>query len=285
MTLQEYYGLPQGTKITFNTNNYYDSMPDDVELPESMSYGFADKNRRTVGYFNTSNVTNMSYLLNYCESLKDINGMADWDVSNVTNMSNLFTRTANVDLTPLKDWDVSKVTTLSNLFEYSKITTLKGLENWNLSSLTSISGLLYQSSVVDASAISNWDTSRITSFYNLTYSATSLKTLGRLDMTSFNQTSATNFPIYAYTELKSLTDVGGFYNLKMSWTGTYGLAKCPNLTYESCINIINGLYDFTANGKTPTSSQGKLQVHKNFIDKLTDDDKALVSAKGWTLQS
>ena len=62
----------------------------------------------------------------------------------------------------------------------------------------------------------------------------------------------------------------------------YNLNSLPNLTYESCINVLNGLYDFTGNGETPSSSQGKLKVHQNFLDKV-GDEISIGTSKGWSI--
>ena len=84
----------------------------------------------------------------------------------------------------------------------------------------------------------------------------------------------------------SLTDIGGFINLKASWSGTGSFKDLPNLNYQSCVNILNGLYDFTGNGETPTSSQGKLQVHQNFLDLVgLNTISELATAKGWTISA
>ena len=80
-----------------------------------------------------------------------------------------------------------------------------------------------------------------------------------------------------------LTDFGGLINLKASIT-SYAFNNLPNLSYESCINILNGLYDFVGNGETPTSSQGKLKVHQNFLD-LVGDEISIGTNKGWTITS
>ncbi len=80
-----------------------------------------------------------------------------------------------------------------------------------------------------------------------------------------------------------LTDFGGLINLKSSIT-SYGFDNLPNLNYESCINILNGLYDFVGNGETPTSSQGKLKVHQNFLN-LVGDEISIGTNKGWTITS
>ena len=56
----------------------------------------------------------------------------------------------------------------------------------------------------------------------------------------------------------------------------------PNLTYESCISILNNLYDFTGNGETPNNDQGRLKVAQSFIDKVGDKISIGV-AKGWSI--
>lgn len=78
-----------------------------------------------------------------------------------------------------------------------------------------------------------------------------------------------------------LTDFGGLINLKASIT-SYAFNNLPNLSYESCINILNGLYDFTGNGITPASNEGKLKVHQNFLN-LVGDEISIGTNKGWTI--
>ena len=89
---------------------------------------------------------------------------------------------------------------------------------------------------------------------------------------------------FGYSNLNNLTEIGGFLNLKTKSDSNYGLAECPNLTYQSCINILNGLYDFTGNGETPDSNQGKLKVHANFLTTVGEDISIGLN-KGWTITS
>ena len=60
------------------------------------------------------------------------------------------------------------------------------------------------------------------------------------------------------------------------------LNKLPNLTYESCINILNGLYDFAGNGETPSGTQGQLKVHQNFLN-IVGDEISIGTLKGWKI--
>ena len=92
------------------------------------------------------------------------------------------------------------------------------------------------------------------------------------------------FPFWGYNDLEYFTDFGGFIGLKYSMDKDYQLPKCPNLSYESCINILNGLYDYTGHNETPTSAQGKLKVHQNFLD-LVGNEITIAIAKGWQVSA
>ena len=77
----------------------------------------------------------------------------------------------------------------------------------------------------------------------------------------------------------SLTDFSGLRNVRLS----LNLSPCSSLTQTSLLNTIDGLYDFTSNGLNPGSSQGTLTLGSANINKLTDEQKAIATSKGWTL--
>ena len=54
----------------------------------------------------------------------------------------------------------------------------------------------------------------------------------------------------------------------------------PKLTVQSLMNVINNLYDFRANGSTVTRN---LTIGAYNLRKLTDEQKAVATNKGWTL--
>lgn len=88
--------------------------------------------------------------------------------------------------------------------------------------------------------------------------------------------------LFYFTTMNKLTDFGGLIGFKGNANNDYTFVRCPNLTYQSCINILNGLYDFTGNGETPTSQQGQLKVHSNFLS-LVGDEVSIGTNKGWTI--
>jgi len=68
---------------------------------------------------------------------KDFNqDISDWDVSNVTNMSWMFSRTDNFNQ-DISGWDVSNVTRMDSMFRQSTAIN-QDLSDWDISSVTNM---------------------------------------------------------------------------------------------------------------------------------------------------
>lgn len=202
MTLQEYYNFPEGIVPQLKGIPHWLEDKPNFPCPADMSYVFA-------------------YSI--------IAEVPPLDVSNVTNMYQMFYNCKNIISLDLSSWDTSKVTIMNGMFN-------------SCSKLTSLSSLRADSLSIPSYAS---------------------------PFGSGNNTTLVNF--------------GGFINLKSSWNGSYCVDKLTALSHQSLINILNGLYDFTGNGVTPTSSQGKIKLGSTHLAKLSDDEKAIATNKGWTL--
>ncbi len=223
-------------------------------------------------------------LFKNCAGLTDISLLADWDVSRVGIMSNMFDNCTSLeDITPLTNWRTSGLRSINGMFNYcNRLKNIDALANWDVSNVTDIQNVFKScTSLTDMTPLANWDTSNVKTMANIFDGCTKITTIPAIDCTSVD-TSYNSTSWFGYSEMKELTDFGGFINLKTSSTGSYTLNKCPNLTYESCINILDGLYDFTGNGETPNNYQGKLKVHQNFLD-LVGDEISIGTNKGWTI--
>ncbi|WP_086296060.1 DarT ssDNA thymidine ADP-ribosyltransferase family protein [Campylobacter devanensis] len=98
-------------KIVNNKTRYYPKTKDELEnlvRAESLNLGDID----------TSAITDMSELFAWSER-KDFSGIESWDVSNVTDMRNMFAHCYNFNQ-PLDNWDVSSVIYMWEMFEYCK---------------------------------------------------------------------------------------------------------------------------------------------------------------------
>lgn len=195
-----------------------------------------------------------------------------------TDMSYAFAYSKIVEVPPL---DVSNVTNMTYMFSSCKKLILAG-SDWETSNVTKMSDMFSDCTGLTEVDLSNWDTSKVTNMNSMFNYCTKLKSISSINCSGIS--TKNYYPIYSYSEFSVLTDVGGFIGMKMSWDNTYGLVKCPNLTYESCINILNGLYDFTGNGVTPTSNQGTLKVNAKFLTTV-GDEISIGTSKGWKITS
>ena len=204
-------------------------------------------NLQTIPLIDTSNVTSMANMFSYCNHLQTIPLL---NTSNVSNMDSMFFYCEDLQTIPLLN--TSNVINMNNMF-------------YGCSNLQTIPSL-------DTSKVGNMN-----KMFNNCRSLVSIPALNaqRLSIGQF-------YGIFGDSELPNLINFGGFLNLKCSLTNEKNLKKLPNLTYESCINVLNGLYDFTGNGETPYSGQGQLKVHQNFLDKVGEEISIGV-AKGWTI--
>lgn len=255
MTLQEYYKLPEGSNVTMSFLPFWLCEKPNFPCPAKMDDAFDGYKGSYIPPLDTSNVTSMNNMFSYCANLKTLVNICDFDTSNVTNMSGMF-RSSGLDVVVLDNWDTSNVTTMNNMFE-------------SCSSLQ----------ILD---MSKCDTSKVTNMSYMIGSCSNVVSFAAIDCSGIS--TKNSYPFQIYSKNSVLTDVGGFLNMKMSWDNGYGLANYSNLTYESCINILNGLYDFTSAGETPNSNQGVLKVHQNFLD-LVGVEISIGINKGWTISA
>ena len=218
-------------------------------------------------------ITDMRLMFADCTSLQTIPLI---DTSNVTNMSNMFQASSNLQTIPLLN--TSNVSNMNNMF--SNCRNLQTIPKLNTSNVTDMNNMFYYCN--NLQTIPLIDTSNVSNMGNMFASCSNLTSIPALNAQSLNMPSYQG--IFGSAELSKITDFGGFLNLKCSLTNNNNLKKLPNLTYESCINVLNGLYDFTGNGETPGYNQGQLKVHQNFLDKVGDEISIGV-AKGWSISA
>ena len=117
--------------------------------------------------------------------------ISDWDVSNVTNMSNLFRDTPfNQDIS---SWDVSSVTTMRRMF-YLNIEFNQNIGSWNVSNVTDMYEM-FLGTISFNQDIGSWNVSKVTTMfgmfsgYNHTFNQ---------DISSWNVSSVTNMGYMFY---------------------------------------------------------------------------------------
>ena len=196
----------------------------------------------------------------------------EWvDFEGITDMSYMFYNCGNLQTIP--QIDTSGVTSMRNMFDGCG--NLQTIPPLNTSNVVNMREMFSQCG--NLQAIPSLDTSKVTEMYNMFQQCRSLVSIPALNAQSLSMSSYNG--VFGYSELSKITDFGGFLKLKCSLTNDSNLKRLPNLTYESCINVLNGLYDFVGNGSTETRT---LKVHQNFLDKV-GEEISIGTNKGWQI--
>ena len=201
-----------------------------------------------------------------------ISTVPEWAVlDGIDDAENLFYNCTA--LTSVPYFDASKIISTKSMF-YGCI-SLTDVPLFDTSKVLNAEAMFYDCSSL--TSVPQFDFSSLINAGQMFYNTSKLQSVPLLDFG--NVTVIYDF--FSYFGNNNLTDLGGFKNLKIDWDDNYGLSKCPNLTYESVMNVITNLYDFRANGDNKTTKT--LKISSNSMELLSDDDKALATNKGWTL--
>ena len=259
------FNFPEGVKWSLNYTNGPDFFSDDFKFStaDKLFYYYTGS---IIKYLDTSNVTNMYNMFYGCSNLLSIPQL---DTSNVTNMYNMFYGCSN--LLSIPQLDTSKVTDMSYMFyDCNKLTTIPQLNTSNVTNLNSI----FQD-CGNLLSIPQLDTSNVTNISYMFQGCIYLRSIPLLDCSKVKSAYDILNPSY-YGDQVHLTYMGGFKNLKVN----LDIQKAPNLTVQSLMNVINNLYDFRANGESTTKT---LTLGTTNLNKLTDEQKAVATNKGWNL--
>ena len=225
--------------------------------------------RYVVNITGTESVSSMNQMFEGCSSLTSIPQL---DTSSVTDMRGMFSDCSS--LTSIPQLDTSSVTRMCDwaggMFEgCSSLTSIPQLDT---SKVTNIGYMFEHCSSL--TSIPQLDTSKVTNMGYMFYFCTSLTSIPLLDCSSITNTGDP----FGYYTLNKLTDLGGFKDLKVSWSSNF-LDRVPNATVESLMNVINNLYDLTANGLSGQT----INFGTTNLNKLTADQIAVATNKGWNL--
>ena len=152
-------------------------------------------------------LNDLSYMFNWCDSLKDIKGLKNLDVKDITNFSYMFYGCSSLsDITPLQNWNISKGIDFSGMFCSCKsLSDLNPLKNWNFSK-----GIYFAymfsgcSSLSDLKPLKNWDVSNGIDFSFLFSECSSLSDIKPLR--KWNVAKGNNF-YHMFYECSSLLDL------------------------------------------------------------------------------
>ena len=109
-------------------------------------------------FIDVSEITDMSEIFILIED-GEFCGIDNWDVSNVTDMKYMFANCKHFRGI-VNNWDVSNVTDMSGMFRGCKMFDGNGLENWDVSNVTDMNNM-FTNCVELNTDFSNWDVSNV----------------------------------------------------------------------------------------------------------------------------
>ena len=146
-----------------------------------------------LSYFDTSNVTDMSWMFNGTSSLTSLD-LSSWDTSNVTNMMSMFNGASGLTSLDLSHFDTGNVTSMESMFMDANSLTSLDLSNWNTSNVIDMSQMFLFLGFGTSSSLTNldlsgWDTSNVTNMSSMFSGASGLTSL---DLSHFDTSNVTN---------------------------------------------------------------------------------------------
>ncbi|WP_025023190.1 BspA family leucine-rich repeat surface protein [Companilactobacillus nodensis] len=160
------------------------------------------------------------------QNIRDIEG---WDTSNITNMNGVFDYCLGLDYLDLSGWDTSNVTDMTYMFHYTpKLTEIKGITNFNTSKVTKM-GNMFANCGVPVLDLSSFDTSKVVDMSSMFYLSSNKNIIGDFDtsnVTNMNGVFSTStIPNFEELDLNVLSwDVSKCRDFGSAFSGN------PNLT-------------------------------------------------------
>ena len=228
---------------------------DDTANVKSFESMFENSSVTTIPQLNTSNVTNMNYMFEACANLTSIPQL---NTSNVKNMSSMFYQCKSLTSIPLLD--TSKVTNMSYMLAYCK--NLSSIPLLNTSKVTDMSYMFYNCNSL--TSIPLLDTSKVTDISSIFYGCKALTTVPALDASHITNM---NSMFSGCSSLKSILMTG----MKVK----FDISSSTQFEESDLVTILNNLATVTT---TQTLTMGATNLAK-----LTDEEKAIATNKGWTL--
>ena len=238
-----------------------------------------------------SNVTALRDMFAYCTSLKGNDSFNDWDLSTITDLTQMFYASNNFNAN-ISNWDVSNVTLMQNLF-VNNLEFNQDISNWDVSNVTEM-GWMFSGTQNFNQPIGNWDVSNVTdmsamfqsSNFNQDISSWNVSKVVRMNY-MFGSSKAFNQDIsnWNVSNVKEMIFMFG-WSLFDQDLGSWNVSKVENMeSMFSNSSLSNENYDQTLIGWSKLSNlqpDVKLGASQNYcISK--NERQELIDKFGWLI--
>ena len=202
-----------------------------------------------ISKLNTSKVNQMKNLFCNCESLLSLPDISKWNISNITDISGLFTGCSSIESLPdISQWDTSNIKDINFIFSgCSSLKSLPDISKWNMSKVTNMKNAFSGcSSLISLPNISEWDISNVSNMSKIFSECSSLETLPDISKWKMDEVTNISHMFCKCSSLKELPDISkwNISNVKYInslFEGCQSLKSLPDISKWNTQNI-TGLY-------------------------------------------
>ena len=186
------------------------------------------------------------------------NAISFEDTSDLTDMIEIFYNCQKLTSVPL--FDTRKVTDMSSIFAYCyKLTSVPSFDTSNVTNMTNMFAYCYE-----LTSVPSFDTRNVTSMMAMFSGCSKL-----ISVPSFDTSNVTNMD-YMFRSCQKLETIH-----MINIGANLDISSSTEFTREALLEIIGNL-------KTVTNTK-RLTLGSTNLAKLTEEDKAIATNKGWTL--
>lgn len=224
-----------------------------------------------ISELDTSNVTTMSWMFTNCTSLTNLD-LSNFNTSNVTDMSYMFANCNKLTNINLNGFNTSKLQSMYNMFNACSSLVSLDLSSFTINSTKNIEMSAFCQNCSNLQTINLGNTFPFAhTIDNAFQGCVKLKTInGIFDLGNLKYNPSNTFLNCSLLET---------VNLKGLARNGLDLSPCTALSHDSLMYLINNAVD--KSGQTGT---WEIKLGQTNLDKLTAEEIAIATAKGWTLQ-
>ena len=199
-----------------------------------------------------SNVTDMRDMF-YGNNISDLSPLANWKVDNVTDMRDMFYGNNISDLSPLSKWNVDNVTDMSSMFSFNNISDLSPLSKWHVDNVANMRYMFYNNKISDLSPLADWNVVKVTDMNDM-FSFNNISDLSRLS--NWKVDNVTNMCWMFYGN--NISDLSPLAN--------WNVAKVTNMLYMFGGNNISDLKPLTNWNVSEVTNMHSMFERNNISD-------------------
>ena len=197
-----------------------------------------------LSYFDTSNITNMRYMFNRCNILKEIKGINKIKTNKVTDMEGMFQSCRELEYLDLSNFDSSNVTKMGFMFnKCSKLKEIKGINKIKTNKVTDMEGMFQLCSELEYLDLSNFDSSNVTKMGFMFNKCSKLKEIKGINNCIINKVTDMEgmFQLCSELEYLDLTnfDTSNVTSMSCMFAGCNKLKKIKGINNFKTNNVIN----------------------------------------------